>query len=271
MANIIKGFEGLSEEGKISLMEGILAGESFHLDKRLGRCGLENHFYSKEGADGVFCSITGGRSNQAMISVMDRDTYESHFRGTEAKDSRVLCPKERNNRDFKVVCHSGGCNNMTLHHMVTGCLESGQAVDHMTHHLGINIRDYIRVCSPQENNFNKKYYSKVSDDGLSFSMPDKTSSADERKALKNKGYTISGGRLCSPKFSTKAEMYAELNRLEGVYLKEFRYNPLIDFKETWYAFVLCKVLGIISEEEMKAYNRIYHVSRDSKLADYYQI
>lgn len=70
---------------------------------------------------------------------------------------------------------------------------------------------------------------------------------------------------------SEEEIYAKLVAYEKEEFGEFAYNPLHDFTETWYAYMLYAMLGTISEKELREYQKDYILRNDKAAARYYKI
>lgn len=49
---------------------------------------------------------------------------------------------------------------------------------------------------------------------------------------------------------------------------KYAYNPVYDFRETWYAYVLCRMLGVMSFNDVLEYNKRYWRKNEKALAYY---
>ena len=245
---VLRSFEGLELFKQIDKLEKMLEKADFNAKEVVSNKGNTNIFYSKDGVDTVLVVIYCKRDNTVAYAVIDKDVYDNEFKGTD----KVLMLKRRADNKYKIICSSGGWNNASLHHIVMGKVD-GVQIDHITHNTFINTRECLRPCYAQENAFNKPFYSTVSEDGLSFRIRDKVIDIPQRQALADLGYRFSGKYIYSPKFGSEAELYAEIKRVETRYLMNYRYNPVIDYRDTWYAYVLYKMLGLVTKEELDAY------------------
>lgn len=230
------------------------------------RRGITNLFYYKEGGDYVYGLIYKEKGNILYYTLMDYSTYKDII---EPDESIILNWIKRTMRDYKIVLRNHEYVNVPLHRLAIDC--EGRQVDHKTHNACINIKDYLAACSNKENSINKKFYCKVDKKSKSFSAPASIVDSVSRISLCNNGFKPNGGRLCSPEYGTKAELYAALDAFEAKYLGSFRYNPLVDFSNTWYALVIQKMLGGISDTDLYEYNRVYMINNHAKIAEYYQL
>lgn len=245
---VLRSFENLGVVEQIDKVERMLEAADFETEQVVSNKGNTNIFYSKDGVDTVFVTIHCKRNNTVAYAVIDKDVYEKEFRGT----GKILMLKMRADNKYKIICSSGGWNNASLHHIIMGKADDIQ-IDHVSHNIFINTRECLRPCYAQENAFNKPFYSTIMENDLSFRIRDKVISIPERQALADMGYKFSGKYIYSPTFDTEADMYAEIARIETRYLMQYRYNPVIDYRATWYAYVLYKMLGIVDKAELDAY------------------
>lgn len=254
---VLRSFEEQSLFKQLCEVEKMLKKADFTEDEVVSNKGNYNYVFSKDGVDVVFVIIFSSRKNTVSYTILDKDVYENVFRNKGI----VLVPQERNAGDYKIVYHSAGKDsevkkmNVVLHSTVLGKVD-GVQVDHISHNPFINTREMLRMCNTQQNAFNKPCYTTILENGVSFKVPDKLNET-QREELKQLGYSfkVCGRTNCiySPEFKTEEEMYAEINRLETLMLGEFRYNPVNDYRETWYAYVLYKMLGLVTKEELDAY------------------
>lgn len=291
---ILDTLENLTEEKQTRVLEILLLYNGFDFSTHTSSKENETTFYYKDGVEYIFCVLKNIKTKKVSPCVIDLDLYnkpsenviiekdgqEYHITKKCFGDlSVVLVAQERNAGDFKCMCHSGGYCNAPLHRIVMSeelAKENKEdkenkrkEVDHITHSLVLNAKKYLRVCTGIENNYNKKCYSKIYKNCKQFSISIKHLDANIVKTLEMQGYTNTGNRLKSPKFNTEDEMVQELARVENLLLGKFRYNPLIDYSETWYAVVLCEVLGILTHQELEDYNRDYFKKNYPNVARYY--
>ena len=161
---------------------------------------------------------------------------------TKANDDRTLVPLAFS--EGSIVLHQLAMNGRKLPDNV--------AIDHVTHNLGICTREFLRVCSPQQNRCNTACYSTVDRNNRRFIISCKQMDFKKRLTYSLKGYAFKGDH-----------MYW--------YLGKFRYNPLYDFRDTFYAFVAWKLLGWGTEIEITEYNRDYIRRHRPEVAEYYRL
>lgn len=273
---LIKSMEGLGElERRIEIYK-LFEGKVFATERRLKgseKTGVENVFFINKELSHVFCFIYSNKTETISWTLMNYSTYKDVF---VSNPDAILYKVHVKNTQYKIVVNGGKYSYVAFHRVVTSC-ESKDQVDHITHNTYINIKEYLRNCTAGENNKNKAFCSSIAEDKKSFSITIEGISDSERVILLQNGYRLDRGdsidrfRVCSPEFETTSEMYKALNAFETKYLGEFRYNPLVDFKETWYALVIQKMLGGISDEELHEYNREYMIKNHKDIAEYYQL
>ena len=267
--SLLKSIEAMGEVDKIYTIADMLEKAGFECIERKresGKKNLINYFYTKSGVDYVFCVIHNVRKNQICWTLIDYSTYESQI---VANPDVIMNYIQREMGDFKIVLRSESFINTPIHRLVVDC--KGKQVDHKTHNSYINIEEYLSSCTNKENCRNKKFYSKVDEDNLSFSVPASIVSDDERLSLLSRKFQVIGGRLISPEFNSEDDMYEALNAFESRHLGQFRYNPLIDFTDTWHALVIQKMLGDISDADLYEYNRNYMLSHHEDIVKYYRL
>ena len=74
---------------------------------------------------------------------------------------------------------------------------------------------------------------------------------------------------CTDKIDSEEELYKKIGEVEEAIYKGFRYDPLKDFSQTWYVLVYEKMLGKISHEEAKEYQRDYFIRTYPDIAKYF--
>lgn len=259
--SFVRSLELLNEVDSIDEITKLLDAEGFKLAIRKRGC-LENYFYHKDGVVFVFALIYKTKSKKFFYTLMDYPVYTSRI---ESDASVILNAVQRGMGDYKVVARNRDYINEPIHRWAVDC--DGRQVDHKTHNALINIREYLTACTSAENNRNKPCYCKIG--RKSFSAP--ASLVTDVAALCDAGFSISRGRIHSPLYDTVAEMRNALDSFESKYLGSFRYNPLIDFQNTWYALVVQKMLGGISDVELYEYNRAYMLKNHADIAQYYQL
>ncbi len=253
----------------------------------------ENIYYYKDDCDKVLAVINLPKRKQYKCTddkkmqcigtglkqavIMDKAVYERLI-----KEGKRLSLKSRNDTRTKseaeatgiryvaIVTNSG---NEYLHQLVMGYPYADQnaQVDHVSHYKGICTEEFLRVCSPQQNRCNTACYSIVDKNNNQFIISCMQMDNYERLSYKSKGYSFKGNHMYSPSFKTSAEMFQKLNEFEDWYLGKFRYNPLYDFRDTFYAFVAWKLLGWGTETEIKEYNRDYIRRNRPEVAEYYRL
>lgn len=272
MYNIFKVLETLgSDEEKIEFIADTLEQNGIPSEDRpLKRYdGVININYTKPGVDAVFCVIYKPKSGELNFTLIDYDLYDKYV----LSDPRLrINTSERNKGDKKIIFNSKNFNNSAVHRLAVGQDCKGKQVDHIPHEVRLNIKMVLRVCNAWENRANRRFYSNVASNKKSFSIRLPYLSESDKNALLSKNYRVVGdGVYKSPKFNNADEMYKEINLIETKYVGEFRYNPLLDFSETWYALVLYKMLGIISYKELLEYNKDYMIRNHKDIAEYYQL
>jgi len=270
---LMKKFEGIEVNKQIAKMEALAVEHGFSKEVHISRNSkIESTFYYSNNSDKVLVITRHPAYEKPFYTVIDKDVYEEYFKGTNRAVS-LKTKKNKKNEIIRIVPNYNVAGNYPVHHL---CMqpEEGEEIDHITHNLFINTKDTLRKCVASENSMNKCFYSRVSEKKLVFDVNDWLIDIDSRMMLVNKGYRFKGGktpRIISPKFASMDALYAELNWFENKFLKKFRYNPLIDYSNTWYVYVLNKVIGIVSDMEASEYMRQYHIQYNPAIAEYYML
>ncbi len=271
----LEDFELLSYSKQLDMLQNILKNEGYKEDIREENK-ISNHIYTKTGLEYVL-SIVRNRKNidsskwQHMAVILDLDCYQKYLGGSTAR----VTLKSRANGLIPIV------NNMKerlliarIHRLVCKVSDPKMQVDHITHNLGIVLREYLRPCSAVENQYNKIFRSTISKSENSFSLMIHPKSKDVLEEYKKKQYQVkcqkNGYTLISPAFFTEKEMYQAIEEVETYFYGEFRYNPMLDMSKTGYAFMLWK-MGLISTDQMNEYQKKYILQHQKDIAKYYRL
>lgn len=208
-------------------------------------------------------------------TIIDRSFYDEFFNDLDDGEKLTVCISKRHAGDYKIMVngrrHGKIYADASLHQLVCKH-EDGKQIDHISCSTLVNMAEYLRSVTGKENMANRKYYSRIDLENLSFISINKVNDMNERIELINQDYKflIKMGReyIRSRRFSTKVDLYNALNMYENKYLKQFRYNPLVDFSETWYALVVDDFLGEVNLHE---YNRNYAIRTEYEKVEYYQL
>lgn len=267
--NLVKSMESLDTAQRIIKIADMLESQGFNVEYRRrqhSKKNIVNYFYSKDGVDYVYCVIYKLKENQIYYTLIDYSTYRDVI---IPNPDIILNWVIRQMGDLKIVMRSEKFINVPVHRVAVDC--AGREINHKTHNACINISEYLNVCSSAENSRDKVFYSRVSDDMKSFSVPVSVVNDNERINLLSKNYKVYRGRVYSPEFESTEEMYTALNAFEDKFLGKYRYNPLVDFSDTWYALVIQKMFGDISDVDLYEYNREYMIKNHADITEYYQL
>ena len=84
----------------------------------------------------------------------------------------------------------------------------------------------------------------------------------QRLLVDQYGLKVQGKKFISNrKYSSEKELYSDVADIAELVLGQFRYDPLVDFSETWYALVFEEMLKKISSEEREEYQRMYWIKK----------
>lgn len=253
---------------KVDLLDNILEREGFEYEKRVGNNNLQNITYCSRGSNIVTSFVVSSQIDGLVLPViLDKDVYDEFF-----SDGSLISVKTGGGDDKRLIPVKGGkvYVNTQLHraalNLQKGC---GIQVDHCTHYTGCALREELRPCTNRENAMNKPMRSVLL--GNNSFKTKATLTNDEVNKFKDMGFTYSKkGYLVSPEYNTEKEMYNAIQMIETMLFGEFRYNPLLDFSETWYALILWKMLSL-PEEDIMAYQRDYIIHNKPDVAKYYGI
>jgi hypothetical protein len=269
MNDFLKSLEGYDDGGKVEHIADELEAQGFKADirrRKRGKKNIFNVFYTRDDVDAVFVVIYNVNEGKFHYTVLDYAIYKKYIKDDEEV---ILNRVQRTMGDFKIVLSSNKYVNVALHRLVFDDLKDGEMIDHVTHSACINTRECLRRCNNMENCRNKKFYSDVV--CLHFSVNKSLVDKAEKAKLIKAGFEGDGRRLYSPDYKTQNELYTALADFENKYLGKFRYNPLNDFTETWYAYLVYKMLGYITAKDLEDYNRDFMISRYPEIAQYYQL
>ena len=221
------------------------------------------HVFIKDDCDYVFININKDFCYNEYL-ILDKDfvfknimTPDGVFIGSLNCNYYYNGSNREIKKDFKL---SGkGKALVYIHRAVCGLgFEDTLEVDHISHNHCIATREMLRTCTHEQNIVNKKFSVKVDVNKNIFEVKNRVPDEDRRFFI-NQGYCLNKNRIISPAFSSMDEMYKALNAYEKRYLGEYRYNPLSDFEETWYAYALFRFTNLYSAEDIMKYQRDYYL------------
>lgn len=264
---MLQKFESLELREQICALLDMLEAQGYtDVERKGARSSIMNYFYSRDNCDYVFAVIHKKEEKEIFYAFMDKRTYVECI---EARKGVILNNCVRNMKDYKIILSGDKWDNEMLHKVA---LEGEKDnVDHISHNAAINIKELLRPCSAKENSMNKPLHCKVAKNKLLFRVNKNLVKADDYKFLHDNDFEFTVSKVISPTYTTKEELYAAINKFEEKCFGEFRYNPLKDFSETWYALVICKMLGVLTEDELYEYNRQYMRRWHKDIAEYYQL
>ena len=212
-----------------------------------------------------------------QAAIIDKFVFNSLMENGEK-----LSLKVRNNTLNEIVAEATGkryvaivtnSGNEYLHQYAMGYpyADKKAQIDHISHYMGICTKDFLRVCSSQQNRCNTACYSRIDKGNRQFIISCTQMGSAQRLVYKMMGYSFKKERMYSPSFDTCDEMLQELNTFEDWYLGKYRYMPLYNFYDTFYAFVAWKMLGWGTEAEITEYNRNYIMRNNPEVAEYYRL
>lgn len=253
---------------KVDLLDDTLEKAGFKYEKRVGKRKLQNITYCSKDSNIVTSFVVSSQIDGMVLPViLDKDIYDEFF-----FDGSLISVKTGGGANKRLIPVKGGkvYVNTQLHraalNLPKGC---GIQVDHCTRYTGCALREELRPCTSRENAMNKPMRSKLL--GNNSFKTKANLNDDEINKFENMGFKYSKkGYLISPKYNTEKEMYDAIKTIETMLFGEFRYNPLLDFSETWYALILWKMLDL-PEEDIMAYQRDYIIRNKPEVAEYYGI
>lgn len=197
--------------------------------------GISTDYYI--GEDAVLAIIKRSDGDE-FPAVTDKAIYDEYLKDGKGSISYNVRAKRGDRENYKLwYCSKQG--QMELHRLVAtkgvgqslkekGQYLTGKCVDHKFHSPLINTSEALRICTDQQNAWNR--------DPLSY----------------------------------KRHVDAELN-LEKMKAKgDFAYNPLEDYTYTWYAYIIYKMTGDITEDNLRDYNREFICKHEPAKAKYYK-
>ena len=242
--------------------------------RRKSSKGTVNDYYV--GKNIVLITIKAAGDGKDGWTIIDRELFDKTFK--DSKCSFIFTV--RHDRAFKVIINGTSTSgekykNAPLHQIACSGFTRGSQVDHVSHSTYLNTSEYLRVCDNESNSMNRRFYSKVDNKKLRFTAVNKITNMSEKLLWVEKGYKFfkRGGTeyIRSKEFKSRESLFIELNKYEEKYLGAFRYNPLLDFEETWYALVIAEFIGGLSQLDIMEYNRDYIIRTDHKSAEYYRL
>lgn len=263
----LKEFDGKDYMGKVDLLDDILENSGLQYEMISGRASLKNvTYYSKDGKIVTSFVCSDQIDVGCMPVITNSDVYDELF-----SDKGLISIKTGGGKNKRLIPVKGGrvYVNTPLHRAVLHLIKgSGVQVDHRTHYTGCALREELRTCTARQNCMNKPCRSLI----LKKNRFKTKAFLDESqiKYLADNGFTYNGEYVYSKKYNTEDEMYKAIEFVENIAFGEFRYNPLFDFTETWYALILWKMLDL-PEEDIMAYQRDYIINNKPEVAEYYGI
>lgn len=295
-SSVLNRLENLAnDEERIAMLERILLDNGFDVEIHYSSQNNITVFYTKENIDTVYCVLLDWE--EVKMTIIDKDVFLEMARDSEDKAKTFSLTVSKSTNEIHTYSSGKPC---PVYHLAfhTSKYAKNIGVDHITRHVGINIREYLRVCSNAENNLNKRPVLRVSaddvlkfekdKDGYYFSVSKGRVSKSDIQTLKNGGYKLEATRIISPKLESEDELSKEVNKviamintkvlidfatkLVNMKKSQFNYNPLLDFEDTWYALVLHKLFpNNISRQDVENYNRAYFRKNHQEIAEVYNL
>lgn len=250
------------EEGKGILKKGKVLS---HMERSYNHP-TENYIYYRECIEGTEPEVDENFIDAERLAVIyiikNNNRSEDVFSYTmidktfylQTAKVEELCFKN-NDRGYIEVTKKKHCH---LHQMVLS-VEEGEEVDHISCNKKVNIRKLLRKCTKEQNTYNKRkvHYAKTCRMANSFYAYANGMSEEIKGKYRKKGYYFEEFSIVSPKYESEREMYKEMKEFEVERIGKFRYDPYLDFSETWYVLIFWKVLGVINYEGVKKYQQEY--------------
>ena len=262
--NLFRSFETLTLAQQIERLADMLEEQGFQTDIVKSRQGIRNFIYYAPNSSAVFVVIYKPRQNELYYTVLDREVYERELKGT----GRVLNYAIRHDGSYKIVFAEDDTNK-SVHRFVIPCKD--KEIDHIGVNKCLNTRELLRPVSAAQNSMNHKFYSRVSLENLQFKIKNCSQTDNQRKSLVQAGFKLEGDYFISPTYNSEKELFKAVNKVEKFLLGEYRYNPLVDFSETWYAYAFYKMLGDCSMYDVKRYNADFMRRNHKNIACYYML
>lgn len=260
--NLFRSFEVLSLAQQIEKFADMLEEQGFQTETVKSRQGIRNFIYHSPSSSAVFVVIYKPKQNEIYYTIIDREVYEREIRNT----GRVLNYAIRHDGSYKIIFAEND-TNISIHRLVVPCDE--KEIDHIAVNKCINTKEMLRPVSAIQNSMNRKFYSRVSLDRMQFKIKDCCQNESQRKALLQAGFKLEGIYFISPIYDSEKELFEAVNKVEKFLLGKYRYNPLVDFSDTWYAYAIYKLLGACSMNEVMSYNADFMHRHYPNIAKYY--
>lgn len=273
MLSTFRELEGMPDREAMMGLEEILK-DYVHmlLPTKSGRGRTKNTHYLSRGGRYVTTFIEN-RFGRMEVCIYDKDLYDKYC----VKMSKSIALNNKGGtKQVEPVINFPDYPNVQIHRLTFGWeykkYKKGDLfIDHrfMTHRYAAT--DGLRFCEGYENSMNQPCRSHLMD-GNSFYCEVGTVSDDVRLILVDKGYVVKSIGDFGYRIEKRgcAEVYQDIKFMEELVFGEFRYNPLIDFTDTWYALILWKMLDI-PESEVMEYQRKYMLENHPERAEYYML
>lgn len=265
--NLFRSFELLDESQQIHKVADMLENAGFTVLTRKSRKNLVNVIYTKPDVPYVFIVIYNPVQGYLGYTILDADIYQQVLAD---KPSRVLNYSIRHDGKYKVI-FSEDKTNKILHRFVFSNLTRSMAIDHKSHNISINTREMLAVSDNSSNMKNVRYYCTVNEAKHQFNFTDSIKDTAVRNKLTQSGFRFIKGRVYSPIYKDENDTFTSARNIEKFLFGDNAYNPYIDFRNTFYAYVLCRCLGVCSLAQAMEYNRDYYVKYDKHLTKYYRL
>ena len=242
---LFEGFEGCNQKTKIAKTCRILKSRGIGVVSSQNRVGNIIRYISDEA---VFITAPSRGEDGISFTIIDRDFYDRWL--ANGNGSLSFNGKEGGD-DYRVIGYSMvGERQKALHRLVlmnAGIDITGLVVDHRFMESRINTLEALRPATDSQNRRNTRFYFS----SARVSLPE---SVKKQVALG----------------VSEEKIYGMLTDYALKEHGEFAYNPLVDFTNTWYAYVLYKMLGICEFDDLKVYNIAYIESYEPDVARYYK-
>lgn len=282
---VLKNLEDMNEHNRLKEIESMLLKADFHpSDLIKGKKGQTVLYYICDKCDIVMGVIRNSNiADRDDCFFIDKELYENTIKKVPATVSRI---QEKQRVSFKLYATSykltdkGESICCALHqyvklselqqkeseHALIGNREQID-VDHIYCNPRINTAEALRVGTHRENLINrKKFGSNKCNKGCYFKVSSSYIKDSDRMEYILDGYKFKkksskngtqAEDMVSPKFQIREKWREAVINFDRKLASEYVYNPLRDFSNTLYVYVLWKVLKKITDKDVDAYQADY--------------
>ena len=200
--------------------------------------------------------------------IVDKDVYESSL------NKKYIKPHISGSDVYARVYYNS--HDDRIHRVIMDATGTEMQVDHMLSSTSINVREFLRVCTQTQNNYNsekhygkcKVKYDKTGRYYFRVNIGASGMTDDLEQYLASMGYSHPRSYWESPHFDSQAQVYKMIQEFEAKYYKGYRYNPLHDLSSSFYLGIMYFITRQISFKDIEAMRKFELTEIQSKPVEY---